>query len=206
MYSWNDQKLLVSLVFISKPKSRLSPPTSPTAANNEESISKKLAEAEERKKNLEQEKAKKLASQLEKISLAKEKKEKEEEKFSSEVMEKIESKQVHAEELKKKQMDEFKEKVCLYLYSNKETFHSFDPKLQVSEHSSKIEKAQKELESAIEAAKAETQAALDKRMNNAKENKDVQLEVRHFSFNAVKLQVILATILWTISRRKWWPP
>ena len=113
---------MVSLVFISKPKSRLSPPTSPTAANNEESISKKLAEAEERKKNLEQEKAKKLASQLEKISLAKEKKEKEEEKFSSEVMEKIESKQVHAEELKKKQMEEFKEKVCLYLYSNKKRF------------------------------------------------------------------------------------
>ena len=52
--------------------------------------------------------------------------------------------------------------------------------LQVSEHSSKIEKAQKELESAIEAAKTETQAALDKRMNNAKENKDVQLEVRFF--------------------------
>ena len=51
---------------------------------------------------------------------------------------------------------------------------------QVSEHSSKIEKAQKELESAIEAAKTETQAALDKRMNNAKENKDVQLEVRYF--------------------------
>ena len=71
---------------------------------------------------MEQEKAKKLASQLEKISLAKEKKEKEEEKFSSEVMEKIESKQVHAEELKKKQMDEFKEKVCLYLYSGKKLF------------------------------------------------------------------------------------
>ena len=28
-------------------------------------------------------------------------------------MEKIESKQVHAEELKKKQMEEFKEKVCI---------------------------------------------------------------------------------------------
>ena len=94
-----------------QPKSRLSPPTSPTGANNEESISKKLAEAEERKKVLEQEKAKKLASQLERISLAKEKKGKEEEKFSAEVMEKIESKQVHAEELKKKQMEEFKEKV-----------------------------------------------------------------------------------------------
>ena len=36
------------------------------------------------------------------------------------------------------------------------------------------------MESAIEAAKTETQAALDKRMNNAKENKDVQLEVRFF--------------------------
>merc|ERR1711971_1217804 len=141
---------------IKKPKSRLSPPTSPTSANNEESISKKLADAEERKKVLEQEKAKKLASQLERISLAKEKKGKEEEKFSAEVMEKIESKRVHAEELKKKQMEEFNEKV--------------------SEHASKIEKAQKELEAAIEAAKAETQAAIDKRMNNAKENKDVQLE------------------------------
>ena len=50
---------------------------------------------------------------------------------------------------------------------------------QVSEHASKIEKAQKELEAAIEAAKAETQAAIDKRMNNAKENKDVQLEVSY---------------------------
>ena len=107
-----------SYILFVKPKSRLSPPTSPTAPNNEESISKKLADAEERKKNLEQEKAKKLASQLEKISLAKEKKGKEEEKFSAEVMEKIESKQVHAEELKKKQMEEFKEKVCIGILTN----------------------------------------------------------------------------------------
>ena len=47
------------------------------------------------------------------------------------------------------------------------------------------------MESAIEAAKAETQAALDKRMNNAKENKDVQLEVRQFSFTTI---VLLVTI------------
>ena len=70
------------------------------------------------------------------------------------------------------------------------TFHPVDPTFKVSEHSSKIEKAQKELESAIEAAKAETQAALDKRMNNAKENKDVQLEVRHFFFTSYKLNYL----------------
>ena len=46
------------------------------------------------------------------------------------------------------------------------------------------------MESAIEAAKAETQAALDKRMNNAKENKDVQLEVRHFFFTSYKLNYL----------------
>merc|ERR1712073_138558 len=56
----------------------------------------------------------------------------------------------------KKQMDEVKEKI--------------------SEHSSKIEKAQKELEAAIEAAKVETQAAIEKRMSTAEENKNVQLE------------------------------
>jgi len=141
---------------IKKVKSRVSPPTSPTSLNNEEAISKKLAEAEERKKSLEQERAKRLASQLERVSLAKEKKGKKEEKFTAEVMEKIESKKVHAEEIKRKQMEEFKGKV--------------------SEHSSRIEKAQRELETAIEAAKAETQAAIDKRMNSAKEIKDGQLE------------------------------
>merc|ERR1711983_333933 len=67
-----------------------------------------------------------------------------------------ESKQVQAEELRKKQMDEVKEKIA--------------------EHSSKIEKAQKELEAAIEAAKAEAQAAIEKKMNNAEENKNTQLE------------------------------
>ena len=41
----------------------------------------------------------------------------------------------------------------------------------------KIEKAQKELEAAIEAAKVETQAAIDKKMHNYEENKNGQLEV-----------------------------
>ena len=49
--------------------------------------------------------------------------------------------------------------------------------IQISEHSSKIEKAQKELEAAIEAAKADTQAAMEKRLNNYEENKNEKLEV-----------------------------
>merc|ERR1712198_394858 len=134
---------------IKKPKSRISPPTSPTANLSEEAIAKKLAEAEERKQSLEQEKLQKLAANLEKISLA-------QEKFAAEVLEKIESKQGQAEELRKKQMVDMKEKV--------------------SEHSLKIEKAQRELEAAIEAAKVETQAAIDKKMHNYEENKNVQLE------------------------------
>jgi len=141
---------------IKKPKSRISPPTSPTANLSEEAIAKKLAEAEERKQSLEQEKLQKLAANLEKISLAQEKKEKKQEKFAAEVLEKIESKQGQAEELRKKQMVDMKEKV--------------------SEHTLKIEKAQRELEAAIEAAKVETQAAIDKKMHNYEENKNVQLE------------------------------
>jgi len=142
---------------IKKPKSRISPPTSPTSSNlSEEAIAKKLAEAEGRKQSLEQEKLQKLAANLEKISLAQEKKEKKQEQFAAEVLEKIESKQGQAEEQRKKQMVDMKEKV--------------------SEHSLKIEKAQRELEVAIEAAKAETQAAIDKKMHNYEENKNVQLE------------------------------
>ena len=45
------------------------------------------------------------------MTLAQEKKEKEQEKFAAEVLEKIEAKQGQAEELRKKQMDEVKEKV-----------------------------------------------------------------------------------------------
>ena len=53
---------------------------------------------------------------------------------------------------------------------------------KIAEHSSKIEKAQKELEAAIEAAKAEAQAAIEKKMNNAEENKNTQLEVKSLEF------------------------
>jgi len=139
---------------IKKPKSRVSPPTSP--AGNEQNLAKKLQEAEERKAELEQDKLQKLAAKLEKITIAKEKKEKKAEEFSAKVLEKIESKQCHAEELRKKQNEEIKDKV--------------------SEHAAKIEKAQQALEAAIEDAKEATKTAIEKKMNQVEEKKSEQLE------------------------------
>ena len=57
-----------------QPKSRVSPPTSPTG--NQETLAKRLQEAEERKQVLEQEKLQKLAAKLGKIPNVQEKKEK----------------------------------------------------------------------------------------------------------------------------------
>ena len=71
-------------------------------------------------------------------------------------MEKIETKQIQAEELRKKQNDELKDKV--------------------SEHAAKIEKAQQALEAAIEDAKEATKAAIEKKMNQVEEKKSGQLE------------------------------
>jgi len=139
---------------IKKPKSRVSPPTSP--AGGEQNLAKKLQEAEERKAGLEQEKLQKLAAKLEKINIAKEKKEKKAEEFSAKVLEKIESKQCHAEEIRKKQNGEIKDKV--------------------SEHAAKIEKAQQALEAAIEDAKEATKSAIEKKMNQVVEKKGEHLE------------------------------
>jgi len=138
---------------IKKPKSRVSPPTSPSGEQN---LAQKLQKAEERKAGLEQDKMQKLAAELEKISFAKKKKEKKQEEFAAKVLEKIETKQVHAEELRKKQNIELRDKV--------------------SEHAAKIEKAQQALEAAIEDAKEATKAAIEKKMNQVEEKKSGQLE------------------------------
>ena len=105
---------------------------------------------------MEQDKMQKLAAELEKISFAKKKKEKKQEEFAAKVLEKIETKQVHAEELRKKQNVELRDKV--------------------SEHAAKIEKAQQALEAAIEDAKEATKAAIEKKMNQVEEKKSGQLE------------------------------
>merc|ERR1711909_65169 len=76
---------------VKKPKSRVSPPTSPTA-NSQETIARKLQEAEERKQVLEQEKLQKLTAKLGKISNAQEMKEKKIAEKSELVKEKLESK------------------------------------------------------------------------------------------------------------------
>merc|ERR1712183_118266 len=72
------------------------------------------------------------------------------------IREKMESKLNHAEENKKKHMEEVKDKI--------------------SEHTAKIEKAQQALEAAIEAAKEATKAGLDEKMSKNEEKKNVQLE------------------------------
>jgi len=138
---------------IKKPRSRVSPPTSPAG---EQLLAKRLQEAEDRKAGLEQDKLQKLAAKLEKITIAKEKKEKKHEEFSAKVLEKIETKQGHAEELRKKQNEEIKYKV--------------------SDHAAKIEKAQQALEAAIEDAKEATKTAIEKKMNQVEEKKSEQLE------------------------------
>merc|ERR1711915_1153331 len=65
----------------------------------------------------------------------------------------------HAEENKKKHMDEVKDKI--------------------SEHTSKIEKAQQVLEAAIEAAKEATKAGLDEMMNALTEHSERIKNVRN---------------------------
>jgi len=59
-----------------KPRSRVSPPTSPAAPPTQASIDQKLKEAEVRKKSIETERIKNLSSQLAKIDIAQHKKEK----------------------------------------------------------------------------------------------------------------------------------
>merc|ERR1712142_563362 len=119
---------------VKKPKSRVSPPTSPT--NSQETIAKKLQEAEERKHVLKQEKIQKL--KLGKIPNVQEMKEKKVAEKSELIKEKLESKLNHAEENKKKHIEEVKDKF--------------------SEHTAKNEKKKRALEAAIEAAKEATKA------------------------------------------------
>jgi len=138
---------------VKKPKSRVSPPTSPTS--NQVTIAKKLQDAEERKQVLEQEKLQKLTAKLGKIPNVQEMKEKKIAEKSEMAKEKLESKLNNAEENKKKHIEEVKDKV--------------------SEHTAKIEKAQLALEAAIEAAKEATKAGLDEKMSKNEEKKNEQL-------------------------------
>jgi len=138
---------------VKKPKSRVSPPTSPSS--NQVTIAKKLQDAEERKQVLEQEKLQKLTAKLGKIPNVQEMKEKKIAEKSEMAKEKLESKLNNAEENKKKHIEEVKDKV--------------------SEHTAKIEKAQLALEAAIEAAKEATKAGLDEKMSKNEEKKNEQL-------------------------------
>merc|ERR1712013_30211 len=127
---------------VKKPKSRVSPPTSPSAPT-QESIEQKLKGAEERKKIIETDRIKSLANQLAKIDLAQQKRE-ESEKAKADKIKANEAKLHAADEKKSKVLAEVKDKM--------------------SEHMVKIEKAQKELEASVEAARMAAEASLNEKM------------------------------------------
>jgi len=139
-----------------KPRSRISPPTSPTANITQESIVQKLKEAEERRQSLEIVKVKNLTDKLAKISVAKQKKEDVEKDKVEKIQVAIDSKLSAADENKAKILSDVKDKV--------------------SEHMTKIEKAQKELEASIESAKQAAEASLNEKMGKSEELKNLQME------------------------------
>jgi len=139
---------------VKKPKSRVSPPTSPSAPT-QESIEQKLKEAEERKKIIETDRIKSLANQLAKIDLAQQKREE---------SEKAKADKIKANEAKLHAADEKKSKVLA------------DVKDKMSEHMGKIEKAQKELEASVEAARMAAEASLNEKMEKMEVMKNLQME------------------------------
>jgi len=141
---------------VKKPKSRVSPPTSPTAALTQEAIQLRLKEAEGRKKSIEEERVKSLAAQLAKIDIAAQKREEVEKEKVEKIQEALESKLNAADENKAKVLSDVKDKV--------------------SQHMSKIEKAQKELEASIEAARLAAETSLTEKMDKNEELKSLQME------------------------------
>jgi len=141
---------------VKKPKSRVSPPTSPTAVLTQEAIQLRLKEAEGRKKSIEEERVKSLAAQLAKIEIAAQKREEVEKEKVEKIQEALESKLSAADENKAKVLSEVKDKV--------------------SQHMSKIEKAQKELEASIEAARQAAETSLTEKMDKNEELKSLQME------------------------------
>jgi len=147
-------EIVLSPAAVTKPRSRVSPPTSPTAPTLA-SIDHKLKEAEERKKNIGTERIKNLVSQLAKIEIAQQKREE---------SEKVKAEKIKASEAKLHAADEKKAK---YLA---------DVKDKVSEHIGKIEKAQKELEASLEAARSAAEASIIVKMDKSEEMKNLQME------------------------------
>lgn len=140
---------------IRKTKSRISPPTTPTSIT-QEALVQKLKDADERRQSIETVKMRNLSSQLAKISIAQQKREDVEKDKAEKIQAAMESKLIAAEENKTKTMKEVKDKV--------------------SEHMLKIEKAQKELEASLDAAKLAAEQSLAEKMGKSEELKNLQVE------------------------------
>jgi len=138
---------------VKKPRSRVSPPTSPLT---QASIDKKLKEAEERKNSIKTERIKNLENQLAKIEIAQQKKE-ESEKAKVEKINKANEARLHAADKKK-------------------TKGLVNIKDKVSEHMNKIERAQKELEASLEAARIAAEASINEKMEKTEVMKNLQME------------------------------
>jgi len=141
---------------VKKQKSRVSPPTSPTSNVTQESIVQKLKSAEERRQSIESAKMQILTSKLAKITIAQQKKEEVEKEKVEKLQEAIDSKLTTADENKAKRLSDVKDKV--------------------SEHMQKIEKAQKELEASLEAARLAAEATLSEKMEKNEELKNLRME------------------------------
>jgi len=140
---------------VKKPRSRVSPPTSPQELS-QEAIALRLKNAEERKKSIENERVKNISEQLAKISVAQHKKEEVEKEKSEKIQETLEAKLAAADEKKAKVLEGVRDKV--------------------SEHMTKIERAQKELETSLEAARLAAETSLTEKMDKNEELKAGQME------------------------------
>jgi len=140
---------------LNKPRSRVSPPTSPTPPTLA-SIDQKLREAEERKKNIETQRIMNLETQLAKIDIAQQKKEESERAKAEEILRANEARLQAADEKKARGL--------------------FNVRVKVSEHMHKIEMAQERLEASLEAARIAAEASIYEKREKSVEMKNLQME------------------------------
>jgi len=138
---------------VKKQAPRITPPISPLT---EDELNKKLNEATERRISLDNIRMKSLSEHMAKIELAQQKKEDIVAQKSSKVAETLSTRLTVAEENRTAQMRVVKDKL--------------------GEHMGKIEKAQRELEHQLEAARIAAEASLSEKMESHKKKRDEEME------------------------------
>jgi len=149
---------------------KLTPSSSPMT---EDALNKKLKEAEDRRKSLDNLRMKNLTDQLAKVEIAQQKREEIETEVKAKAAEKLNEKLVTAEENKNAQIKAMKDKL--------------------SDHMDKIDKAQKEIEAQLETYKSKTECQLTEKLeaadeNRAKENQEMLNKIREHLENVEKVK------------------